>query len=254
MSDPVLLERRGAVLVITLNRREAYNAFDRRQAVALAGAVASFENDPSLRAAVVTGAGGHFSSGTDLKASLAGESVVVAPGGYYGMLEAPPSKPVVAAVEGYALGGGFELALACDLIVAADTAVFGLPEVRVGVVACAGGLFRLPRRIPYHHAMELALTGRRVGVADLDRWGLVNRIVPEGAALDAAVALAEEVCANAPVAVAVSKEAVRRCDGRTDGEAWEIQRSLQPRIDASQDMREGIAAFKEKRAPVWAGR
>jgi enoyl-CoA hydratase len=250
----VRTERRDDVLVITLNRPEAHNAFNHRQATELAGAVRQLDGDPSLRAGVITGAGGSFSAGTDLSALSAGESVVVAPGGYYGIVERPPATPVVAAIEGFALGGGLELALACDLIVASETAVFGLPEVRHGVMACAGGLFRLPRRMPYHQAMELALTGRRATATELDRWGLLNRVVAEGEALTAALELAREIAGNAPVAVTATKETVLRCDGVSDAAAWTVQREVEETVRASDDMREGLAAFAEKRRPTWTGR
>jgi enoyl-CoA hydratase len=250
----VLTEKRGQAFVITLNRSEVYNAFNRQQAEQLAAAIDRLEDDPDIRVGILTGAGGVFSSGSDLRAAAAGESTVVPPRGLYGMLDDPPRKPMIAAVEGYAVGGGLELALACDLIVASETAVFGIPEVRRGVFAGAGALIRLPQRIPYFHAMELALTGTLVKAERAAELGLVNRLVPAARALDTALALAAEVIESAPVAVLASKEALQRSLDLHEDEAWALQRELQQHVMASEDSREGIAAFNEKRQPIWRGR
>ena len=252
MSEPAILtEARGRVFVITLNRPHLRNAFDRRQSEELGAAIDRLEQDDALRVAVITGAGSTFSAGTDLKAYAAGERTRVDPRGTYGLLDVPPRKPLIAAVEGYAVGGGCELALACDLIVAADTATFGLPEVRWGLLAGAGGVVRLPRQIPYHHAMELALTGTMIDCERADRLGLVNRRVPDGRALEAAIALAEEIARNSPLAVRAAKEGVRAGAGQSFERAWSRQLELLETVLASAESREGVAAFIEHRAPAW---
>jgi enoyl-CoA hydratase len=244
----------GPLLIITLNRPGTYNAFNRDQAESLAAAIDRLEAEPELRAAVLTGAGGRFCAGTDLRAAATGESVEVAPRGYYGMLEMPPRKPIVAAVEGAAVGGGCELMLACDLTVAARSAQFGFPEVKRGLVAAGGALARLPSRVPFHVALDLLLTGRTFGVEEASRWGLVARIVDDGEALDAAIALATEIAANGPVAVAATKEGVVAASYEGEAAAWERSRELARRITRSADFEEGIAAFFEKREPRWTGR
>lgn len=249
----VLSEIRGAVLLITLNRPHARNAFDRRQSVELGAAIDRLERDDALRVGVLTGAGGTFSAGTDLKAYAAGESTRVEPRGIYGVIDDPPEKPLIAAVEGHAVGGGTELALACDLVVAADTATFGLPEVRHGLLAGAGGVVRLPRQIPYHHAMELLLTGAMIDCERADRLGLVNRRVPEGRALEVAVALANEIARNPPLAVSAAKRAVRESVEQSYERAWVKQLELLERVMSSEESREGVAAFAERRTPSRRG-
>jgi enoyl-CoA hydratase len=251
----LLAERHGeAVLAITLNRPERGNAFDGRLAGELAAAVDEYERDGTLRAAVITGAGGTFSSGTDLGAYAAGESVRVGRRGFYGLLEVPPDKPLIAAVEGYAVGGGCELALACDLIVASRTAMFGIPEVGLGVIAGAGGLVRLPQRIPYHHAMELALTGDLIDAERAERLGLVNRLVDAGEALACALGLAARIARNAPLAVRASKDVIGASAQRVGAALWELQEARLQEVLASEDAGEGVAAFNEKRRPVWHAR
>ena len=250
----VLTEVSDRALIVTLNRPAAYNSFNRAQAEGLAAALDRLEADEELRAAVITGAGGRFCAGTDLRAAAAGESVEVAPRGYYGMLEAPPAKPLIAAVEGAAMGGGCELLLACDLTVAAASARFGFPEVRRGLFASGGAPARLPRLVPAPVALDLLLTGREFGVEEAARWGLVARVVADGEALAEALALAAEIAANGPVAVRATKEAVRRALAAGEPRAWEHSRELVARIRGSRDMEEGIAAFLEKREPRWSGR
>jgi enoyl-CoA hydratase len=253
MSDEVLLERRGRTLVITLNRPEARNAINSAVSHALAAAVDELDADPDLSLAVLTGAGGNFCAGMDLKAFLAGENVIV-PGKGLGFTEAPPRKPIISAVEGYALAGGTELVLATDLVVAATDARFGIPEVKRGLVAAGGGLLRLPKRIPYQKALELALTGDAFTAAEAQGWGFVNRLTEPGAALDGALELAERITANGPLAVAATKEVIVRSSGWTDEEAFTRQFEVMGPVFASEDAQEGPRAFAEKRAPVWTGR
>jgi enoyl-CoA hydratase len=249
----ILTERRGHVFVITINRPEARNAFDGASAQAMSAAVDALEADDDLFVAVITGAGGNFSAGADLKAAARGERATTARGGF-GFFGKPPRKPVIAAVEGFAVGGGFELCLACDLIVAANTAKFGLPEVRHNVVAIGGGLFRLPRRIPYHVAMELALTGEFRDADFFRGYGLVNRVVETGQALDEAVRLAESLLVNGPTALAASKQIMSHSANWTDEQAWREQMAYARTAIESEDRKEGLAAFAEKRKPVWRGR
>lgn len=247
----VLTERVGPVLVITLNRPQARNAVDREVAQAVAAAVDLLDTDPVLRVGVLTGAGGNFCAGMDLKAFLRGESPRVEGRGFAGLVEAPPSKPLVAAVEGNALAGGFEIVLAADLVVAAPTATFGLPEVRRGLVAAAGGLTRLPARLPCAVALEMVLTGKTMTGAQLHPLGLVNRLAPEGAVLAAAIELAEEIAANGPLAVQASKRVIDESAGWPVAEHFERTRQIVMPVFGSNDAREGAAAFTERRTPVW---
>jgi enoyl-CoA hydratase len=252
--DPVLTERRGGVLVVTLNRPQARNAVNLAVAQAVAAALDELDRDGDLRAGVITGAGGTFSAGMDLKAFVAGERPYVEGRGSGGIVQAPPRKPLVAAVEGHAVALGFEIVLACDLVAAARDARFGLPEVRRSLVAVAGGLIRLPRRIPYHVAMELALTGEFIDAQRAHALGIVNRLAEPGAALDAALALADAVARNGPLAVEASKRIVRGATEWTEQEAWERQGEIAGPVFTSEDAREGATAFAEKREPVWKGR
>jgi enoyl-CoA hydratase len=251
--ERILTERRGHVLVVTINRPEARNAFDAASAQALQAAADRIDVEDDIFVAVITGAGGNFSAGADLKAAARGERAATTRGGF-GWFGKPPRKPVIAAVEGYAVGGGFELCLSCDLIVAAMTAQFGLPEVRHNVVAVGGGLFRLPRRMPYHLAMELALTGEFRDAEFFHRHGVVNRVVETGQALEEAVRWAEALQVNGPTALAASKEIVFHSPEWADDEAWGAQMAYAQRALQSEDRKEGLAAFAEKRRPVWKGR
>lgn len=253
-AEVVTVERRGPVLVISINRPERRNAVNRAVSLAMADALDDLAADPGLRVAVVTGSGGTFCSGMDLKAFVDGERPELEGRGFAGMCEAGPEKPVIAAVEGYALAGGFELALACDLIVAAENAVFGLPEAARGLVAASGGLLRLGRRIPSGIALEYALTAAPIPATVAQQWGLVNRLVAPGSAVDAAVALAEQIAANAPLSVAMSKRIMRESRLWDDSEMFARQRPLSESVINSQDAREGARAFAEKRAPQWRGK
>ncbi|MEE2062315.1 crotonase/enoyl-CoA hydratase family protein [Rhodococcus artemisiae] len=247
----VLTERVGPVLVITLNRPQARNAVDREVAQAVAAAVDLLDSDPGLRVGVLTGSGGNFCAGMDLKSFLRGESPRVEGRGFAGLVEAPPSKPLIAAVEGNALAGGFEIVLAADLIVAAPTATFGLPEVRRGLVAAAGGLTRLPARLPRAIALEMVLTGKAMTAAQLHPLGLINRLAPESAVLTAAIELAEEIAANGPLAIQASKRVVDESPTWPAAEHFERTRQIAMPVFGSNDAREGAAAFTERRTAVW---
>jgi enoyl-CoA hydratase len=251
--DEVLTERRGRALVITINRPQARNAINRAVSFGLAEAVAQLDDDPELSVAVLAGAGGSFSAGMDLKAYLAGEDMLV-PGRGLGFTERPPRKPVISAVEGFSLAGGTELALATDLIVASRDARFGLPEVKRGLVAGGGGLIRLPQRIPYAKAMELALTGDSLCAEEGLALGLVNLVTEPGEALAGALDLADRIARNAPLAVAATKEIVAAArDWRAD-DAFALQGAILEPVFSSHDAREGAAAFAEKRQPAWQGK
>ncbi|MFD4459705.1 crotonase/enoyl-CoA hydratase family protein [Nocardia sp. NPDC058480] len=253
MSDAVLVERRGRTLVITINRPDARNAINLAVSQGLADAVDELDESPELSVAVLTGSGGNFSAGMDLKAFAAGEYPYVAGKGL-GFTEKPPAKPIIAAVEGYALAGGTELVLATDLVVASKTARFGVPEVKRGLVAGGGALLRLPQRIPYQKALELALTGDSFTAEDAAAWGFVNEVAEPGEALDRALALAERITANGPIAVAVTKEVIVKAAEWSTGEMWRKQLELIAPVFGTQDAQEGAKAFAEKRTPNWTGK
>ena len=252
MADEVLTERRGRTLVMTINRPEARNAFNLPVAQGLANAMDELDDTAELSVAIVTGAGGNFCAGMDLKAFMAGE-VPSIPGRGIGFTERPPRKPVIAAVEGYALAGGTEIVLATDLVVASKVAKFGIPEVKRGLVAAGGGLLRLPHRIPYQKALELALTGESFTAEQAAQWGFVNVLTEPGEALAGALALAERISANGPLAVAATKEIIVKSAGWTEDEMWSKQWELTKPVFASKDAMEGATAFAEKRAPNWTG-
>ncbi|MFJ1969469.1 crotonase/enoyl-CoA hydratase family protein [Streptomyces sp. NPDC087903] len=254
MSDEVLVERRGAVQVITINRPSVKNALDAGVAAGVAAAVDELDESPELRVGVLTGAGDTFSAGMDLKAWLRGETPAIEGRGLCGISVTPPRKPLIAAVEGWALAGGFELLLACDLVVAARTARLGVPEVTRSLVARAGAALHLPRRIPFAVALEMLLTGEPIGAVRAAEVGLVNRLTDEGGALDGAVRLAETIADNGPLAVAATKRIARSTADWTLEEGWAKQFEIAEPVFRSEDAREGAAAFAEKRPPVWKGR
>ena len=249
----LLVETRGPVLIMQLNRPQARNAATLEMAEAMASALDALDSQPDLRVGIITGAGGSFCAGMDLKGFLQGKRPSLPGRGFCGLTMRPPAKPLIAAVEGYALAGGFELALACDLIVAARDAQFGLPEVKRGLVASAGGLLRLPKRLPYHVAMECILTGDMFGAERFAQLGLVNRLTAPGGALDAALALAQTIAANGPLAVAASKQVASQSGEWPLAEMFDRQAVITAPVFSSQDAREGAAAFAEKRPPVWKG-
>jgi enoyl-CoA hydratase len=252
--EVVLTEVDGPVAVVTIDRPTARNAVNEAVASAMAAALDDLDARTEIRVIVLTGAGGTFCAGMDLKGFLTGENPLAGGRGFGGIVERPPAKPVIAAVEGYALAGGFEIALACDLIVASEEATFGLPEVTRGLVAAAGGLLRLPRRIPYHLAMEIALTGGRVPAARLQHAGLITRLVPAGQALDQARQLAFLIAENAPLALEATKRVVVESADWPSADAFARQNEITAPVFSSADAMEGAAAFAEKRAPVWRGK
>ena len=254
MSEAVLTEADGPVAVVTINRPAARNAVNEAVASGMAATLDDLETQTGIQVIVLTGAGGTFCAGMDLKGFLTGENPLAGGRGFGGIVERPPGKPVIAAVEGYALAGGFEIALACDLIVASEEAMFGLPEVTRGLVAAAGGLLRLPRRVPYHLAMEIALTGERVGAARLHQAGLISQLVPAGQALDRARQLAARIAANAPLALELTKRIVVESADWPSAEAFARQNDIMAPVFSSADAVEGATAFAEKRAPVWRGK
>ncbi|KGP01653.1 enoyl-CoA hydratase [Alcaligenes faecalis] len=255
MSELVTLERIGKVLLITLNRPEARNAINLETAQALAQALDEFDADRSIAVGVLTGANNTFCAGMDLKAfAKTGQRPYVGDRGFAGICERPPAKPLIAAVEGYCLAGGFEIALSCDLIVAADSANFGLPEVKRGIVPGSGGMVRLPSRIPYHMAMEMVLTGGMYPAARMAELGLVSRLAEPGKATEQALALAEQIAANGPLAVQTAKSIISQSRDWRQSDLFDLQRPRIAGIFTSADAKEGATAFAEKREPVWQGK
>jgi len=252
--DPVLTQRHDSLLLITLNRPEARNAINTAVAEGIAAALDELDADDALKAGVLTGAGRSFCAGMDLKAFVAGERPWVGDRGFAGIVQRASRKPLIAAVEGFAVAGGFEIALACDLLVAARNAKFGVPEVRRSLVAAGGALLRMPQRMPYALAMELALTGDQIEAQRGHELGIVNRLTEPGQAVDVALELAERIAANGPLALAATKEVLQAQRDWSQEEFWERQRAIVEPVFASQDAQEGAAAFAEKRAPVWQGR
>jgi enoyl-CoA hydratase len=250
----LLVEQMGRVLVATINRPQARNAINLSTARAIARAMDRLDDDDSLSVGVITGAGGTFSAGMDLKDFAAGVRPSLPDRGFAGIVARPPDKPLVAAVEGPALAGGFEIALSADIIVASATAAFGLPEVRRGLIASGGALLRLPQRISHYAAMDLILTGEPVDAQWAYRHGLVSRLTPAGHALSTAVEVAERIAANGPLAVRTSKTIVARSADWPAHEFFARQKQFSEPVATSADAREGALAFAEKRAPQWTGR
>ncbi len=253
MSDEVLVEHDDGLVVITINRPQVRNAVNRAVSYGVCEAIDEMERRPDLRIAILTGAGGNFCAGMDLKAFSQGEVTRVEGRGILGIAMTPPKKPLIAAVEGYALAGGFEAVLACDLLVASRTALFGLPEAKRGLLAAAGGLLRLPRLIAPRIAMEMALTGDMVSAERLERYGLVNLLVEPGQALAAARTMARSILANAPLSVERSKRLIVEQRDWSIEEMFARQAEVAGDFLKSNDAREGAAAFVEKRKPRWTG-
>jgi enoyl-CoA hydratase len=253
MSDAVLTEEDGGVLVITINRPEARNAINAAVAQGIAAALDELDSRKDLAVGILTGAGGTFCAGMDLKGFMKGENPFIEGRGFGGITQRPPETPLIAAVEKYALAGGFEIALCCDMIVASREATFGLPEPKRGLVAGAGGLLRLPQRIPFHIAMEIALTGDHYSAERMAELGLVNRLAEPGSALAAAKGLAAKIAENAPLALAATKKIVVGATEWPADEAWDRQNTIMGPVFVSKDAQEGSAAFAQKRKPAWTG-
>jgi enoyl-CoA hydratase len=253
-AEAVITERRGSVLLISLNRPEVRNAVNAALAAGVAAALDQLDGEEGLSVGVLTGAGGFFSAGMDLGAFVKGESAWYGDRGFAGLTQRASRKPLIAAIEGFALAGGMEIALACDLIVAARGAKLGIPEVKRALVAAGGALLRMPRRMPYHVVMELALTGEPLPADRFHELGLVNRLVEPGAAVEAALELAETLAKNGPLALIATKQILQEQFDWTSAEMWERQGAISGAVFASEDAIEGSAAFKEKREPVWKGR
>jgi enoyl-CoA hydratase len=253
-SEAVLTERRENVLLITIDRPEVRNAVNAAVAEGIAGALDQLDGDDALSVGILTGAGGYFCAGMDLGAFVKGESPYFGDRGFAGISQRASRKPLIAAIEGFAVAGGMEIALACDLIVAAKGAKLGIPEVKRSLVAAGGALLRLPRRMPYHMVMELALTGDPLPAERFHEFGVVNRIAEPGGAVDVALELAASVAKNAPLALIASKRILQEQFDWSSAEMWERQSAISGPVFASDDAKEGANAFKEKRDPIWRGR
>ncbi|MGK2948141.1 MAG: crotonase/enoyl-CoA hydratase family protein [Acidimicrobiales bacterium] len=249
-------EKRGPFAVIKINRPEARNAVNGAVAQGIEEAIDQIEADDSVWVGILTGEPPVFCAGADLKEINSGNAggLATAKGGFAGIVQRERTKPIIAAVDGPALAGGTEIVLSCDLVVASSTATFGIPEVKRSLVAGAGGLFRLGRKIPLNIAMELTLTGDPIDAARAHHFGLVNRLVEPGQALDEAIALAEQICANAPVAVRESRKIVLGATNAPDDVGWQMSAHGMGVAMSSEDFSEGLTAFIEKRPPVWKGR
>jgi enoyl-CoA hydratase len=253
-ADAVLAERRGNVLLITINRPDVRNAVNGAVAEGIAGALEQLDGDDELSVGVLTGAGGYFSAGMDLGAFVKGESPWFGDRGFAGIAQRSARKPLIAAIEGFAVAGGMEIALACDLIVAAKGAKMGIPEAKRSLVAAGGALLRLPQRMPYHVVMELALTGDPLPADRFYEFGVVNRLAEPGTAIDVAIELAERLAKSGPLAVIASKRILQEQYDWSTAEMWQKQGEISGPVFASEDSKEGASAFKEKREPQWKGR
>jgi len=246
----------GHIFVITLDRPEARNAFNGAMAQQLEALIDRFDDDDALWVAIIKANGPTFSAGQDLKAARVNDMGASKKRGGFGIMGTPPKKPIIAAIDGQALAGGMEMVLSCDLVVATEASVFGLAEAKRGLLAVGGGCFRLPRRVPYHVAMEMILTGETKTAAEMHQHGLVNKVVPVGKALDGALELARIIARNSPVAVKAAKEIAYRSAAEmwNDADGWKKQQEPSRAVMQSEDLQEGLRAFAEKRAPVWKGR
>jgi enoyl-CoA hydratase len=253
-TETVLTERRDNVLLITLNRPEVRNAVNAALAEGVGRALDELDSDTSLSVGVLTGAGGFFCAGMDLGAFVKGESPWHGDRGFAGIAQRASRKPLIAAIEGFAVAGGLEIALACDLIVAAKGAKMGIPESKRSLVAAGGALLRLPRRMPYHLVMELALTGDPFPADRFHEVGVVNALAEPGSAVDVALELAARLAKNGPLALAASKQILQEQWDWSTAEMWQKQGEISGSVMASEDAKEGASAFKEKRDPVWKGR
>ncbi len=257
MADEVLRERRGNIEILTINRPEARNAINGAVSRAMSTIMDELTDDAECRVVVVTGSGDKaFSAGMDLKAFSTGEGgdIIGATGGFAGLTTRDFPKPIIAAINGSALAGGFEIMLSCDLVVAAEHATFGIPEAKRGLIAGAGGLIRTPKRLPMAVALELAMTGDSIDAARAEALGLINRVVPAASLLAEAVALAERIAANAPLAVRYSRSVMKRAADVSEAEGWKINEEAVGVVFSSADAMEGPVAFAEKRAPRWQGK
>ena len=250
----VLTERRDGVLIITLNRPEVRNAVNAALAEGVGKALDELDDDGELALGILTGTGGFFSAGMDLGAFVKGESPYYGDRGFAGITQRASRKPLIAAIEGFAVAGGFEVALSCDLIVAAEGAKLGIPESKRSLVAAGGALLRLPRRMPYHAVMELALTGDTLPAERFHEFGVVNRLAAPGSALDVALELASEIRKNGPLALMAAKQILQEQWDWSSSEMWEKQGAITGPVMTSEDAKEGASAFKEKREPRWQGR
>ncbi|PRY99621.1 enoyl-CoA hydratase [Jezberella montanilacus] len=255
MPQYINVEVSDGIQIITINRPQAKNAITIDTAVEMAAAFEEMDARDDVRIGILTGAAATFSSGMDLKDfARTGKRSVVEGKGFAGFVEAPPKKPLIAAVEGYALAGGCEMVLACDLVVAANNASFGLPELKRGLVPGSGGMMRLPRRIPYHIAMEVVLTGDMFSAERAHQFGLINVLTEPGLALAGAIKLAQRISENGPLAIQTAKRLINEGLDWSSDQMFDLQRPRMAHIFSSLDAREGSTAFAEKRKPVWQGK